>query len=184
MIFSMLCGCIQSNEGQKVGQERNETYASVSQSKKPPPTKRAVNWLLFEAENENMPVDYLVDMDDPTGNTFIDTTDIIDRLYASEKEDFPRSELEIMRFSSDGKTIALSRYTHMIDYSAIFIYDLSTYKKLYKFNIPDREYVVISPDLSKCVYTNNGDFSIQYSGTSHSKTIYFQLYWFGRIYWI
>lgn len=88
MIFSMLCGCIQSNEGQKVGQERNETYASVSQSKKPPPTKRAVNWLLFEAENENMPVDYLVDMDDPTGNTFIDTTDIIDRLYASEKEDF------------------------------------------------------------------------------------------------
>ncbi|MEK5322170.1 discoidin domain-containing protein [Paenibacillus sp. FSL L8-0644] len=158
MIFSMLCGCIQSNEGQKVGQERNETYASVSQSKKPPPTKRAVNWLLFEAENENMPVDYLVDMDDPTGNTFIDTTDIIDRLYASEKEDFPRSELEIMRFSSDGKTIALSRYTHMIDYSAIFIYDLSTYKKLYEFNIPDREYVVISPDLSKCVYTNNGDF--------------------------
>ncbi|MGW8958425.1 NADase-type glycan-binding domain-containing protein [Paenibacillus sp. NPDC055715] len=157
LIFSMLGGCIQSNEGQKA-QEQNENHASVSQPKRLPPAKRPINWLLFEAENGNMPMDYLANMDDPTGNTFIDTTDIIDRLYASEKEDFPRSELEIMRFSSDGRTIALSRYTHMIDYSAIFIYDLSTYKKLYEFNIPDRENVVISPDLSKCVYTKNGDF--------------------------
>lgn len=157
MIFSILCGCMQSNESQKV-QELTGDHSPVSQPKKPSPKKGTVNWLLFEAENGNIPMDYLANMDDPTGNTFIDTTDIIDRLYASEKEDFPRSELEIMRFSSDGRTIALSRYTHMIDYSAIFIYDLSTYKKLYEFNIPDREYVVISPDLSKCVYTKNGDF--------------------------
>ncbi|MGG1616177.1 NADase-type glycan-binding domain-containing protein [Paenibacillus sp. NRS-1781] len=157
IIFSMLCGCIQSNEGQKV-QERNETHASVSQSKKLPPTKRAVNWLLFEAENGNMPMEYLADMDDPTGNTYIDLDGIIDELYASEGEAYPESELYLVRFSDDGRRIALCRESTELNYLIIKIFDLSTTKKLYEFKVPNRDYAVMSPDLRKCVYTGDAAF--------------------------
>lgn len=158
MIFSMLCGCIQSNEGQKVGQERNETYASVSQSKKPPPTKRAVNWLLFEAENGNMPVDYLADMDDPTGNTYIGLDDIIGKLHASEGEAYPENELYLAGFSDDGKHIALCRESQDLDYLIIKIFDLSTTKKITEFKVPNRDYAVMSPDFRKCVYTEDAAY--------------------------
>ncbi|WP_348623823.1 discoidin domain-containing protein [Paenibacillus peoriae] len=158
MIFSMLCGCIQSNEGQKVVQERKNTHASVSQSKKLPPAKKAVNWLLFEAENGNMPMDYLADMDDPTGNTYIELDDIIDGLYASEGEAYPESELYLVRFSDDGRRIALCRESQDLNYLIIKNFDLSTTKKLYEFKVPNRDYAVMSPDLRKCVYTDDAAF--------------------------
>lgn len=158
MIFSMLCGCIQSNEGQKVVQERKNTHASVSQSKRLPPAKKAANWLLFEAENGNMPVDYLADMDDPTGNTYIELDDIIDKLYASEGETYPEYELYLAGFSDDGRRIALFRESQDLNYLIIKIFDLSTTKKLYEFKVPNRDYAVMSPDLRKCVYTDDAAF--------------------------
>lgn len=158
LIFSMLCGCIQSSEGQKAVQERKETHASVSQSKRLPPAKKAVNWLLFEAENGNMPMDYLADMDDPTSNTYIDLDDIIEELYASEGEAYPESELYLVRFSDDGRRIALCRESQNLNYLMIKIFDLSTTKKLYEFKVPNRDYAVMSPDLRKCVYTGDAAF--------------------------
>ncbi|MGP0576487.1 NADase-type glycan-binding domain-containing protein [Paenibacillus peoriae] len=157
MIFSMICGCIQSNGDQKA-REQNETHAAVSQPKKLPPAKKAVNWLLFEAENGNMPMDYLADMDDPTGNTYIDLDDIIDGLYASEGEAYPESELYLVRFSDDGRRIALCRESQDLNYLIIKIFDLSTTKKLYEFKVPNRDYAVMSPELRKCVYTDDAAF--------------------------
>ncbi|KAF6579194.1 discoidin domain-containing protein [Paenibacillus sp. EKM212P] len=158
LIFSMLCGCIQSSESQKAVQERKETHPSVSQSKRLPPAKKAVNWLLFEAENGNMPVDYLADMDDPTGNTYIELDDIIDELYASEGEAYPKNELYLEGFSDDGRRIALCRESQDLNYLIIKIFDLSTTKKLYEFKVPNRDYAVMSPDLRKCVYTDDAAF--------------------------
>jgi len=158
MIFSMLCGCIQSSESQKAVQERKGTHASVSQSKRLPPAKKAVNWLLFEAENGNMPMDYLADMNDPTGNTYIELDGIIDELYASEGEAYPESELYLVRFSDDGRRIALCRESTELNYLMIKIFDLSTTKKLYEFKVPNRDYAVLSPDLRKCVYTDDAAF--------------------------
>lgn len=158
LIFSMLCGCIQSSESQKPVQERNETHASVPHSKKLPPAKKTVNWLLFEAENGNMPMEYLADMDDPTGNTYIELDDIIDKLYASEGETYPEYELYLAGFSDDGRRIALFRESQDLNYLFIKIFDLSTTKKLYEFKVPNRDYAVLSPDLRKCVYTDDAVF--------------------------
>ncbi|AET57871.1 von Willebrand factor A [Paenibacillus terrae HPL-003] len=171
MIFSVLCGCIQSNEGQKVVQERKETHASVSQSKRLPPAKKAVNWLLFEAENGNMPMDYLADMDDPTGNTYIDLDDIIDELYASEGETYPESELYLVRFSDDGRRIALCRESQDLNYLIIKIFDLSTTKKLYEFKVSNRDYAVMSPDLRKCVYTDDAAFFYYINQVQKTKAL-------------
>ncbi|WP_090737820.1 discoidin domain-containing protein [Paenibacillus sp. Mc5Re-14] len=154
LIFSILGGCIQSNDGQKA-RERNETHAAVSQPKKLSPAKSAVNWLLFEAENGNMPMDYLADMDDPTGNTYIDLYEIIGKLHASEGEAYPESELYLDRFSDDGRRIALCRESTELNYLVIKIFDLSTTKKLYEFKVPNRDYAIMSPDLRKCVYTDD-----------------------------
>ena len=158
IIFSMLCSCIRSNESQKVGPERDETHAAVSQSKKLPPPKKSVNWLLFEAENGNMPMDFLADMDDPTGNTYIDLDDIIGKLHASEGEAYPESELYLDRFSDDGRRIALCRESTELNYLVIKIFDLSTTKKITEFKVPNRDYAVMSPDLRKCVYTEDAAF--------------------------
>ncbi|KZE82294.1 hypothetical protein AV545_07230 [Paenibacillus jamilae] len=154
LIFSILGGCIQSNEGQKA-QEQNENHAAVSQPKKLPPAKRPINWLLFEAGNGNMPIEYLADMDDPTGNTYIDLYEIIDKLHASEGESYPESELYLDRFSDDGRRIALCRESTELNYLVIKIFDLSTTKKLYEFKVPNRDYAIMSPDLRKCVYTDD-----------------------------
>ncbi len=154
LIFSILGGCIQSNEGQKA-QEQNENHAAVSQPKKLSPAKRPINWLLFEAENGNMPMDYLADMDDPTGNTYIDLYEIIGKLHASEGEAYPESELYLDRFSDDGRRIALCRESTELNYLVIKIFDLSTTKKLYEFKVPNRDYAIMSPDLRKCVYTDD-----------------------------
>ncbi|MEJ3718587.1 discoidin domain-containing protein [Paenibacillus polymyxa] len=154
LIFSILGGCIQSNEGQKA-QEQNENHAAISQPKKIPPAKRPQNWLLFEAENGNMPMDYLADMDDPTGNTYIDLYEIIGKLHASEGDAYPESELYLDRFSDDGRRIALCRESTELNYLVIKIFDLSTTKKLYEFKVPNRDYAIMSPDLRKCVYTDD-----------------------------
>ncbi|KAF6634943.1 discoidin domain-containing protein [Paenibacillus sp. EKM208P] len=157
MIFSMLCGCIQSNGDQKA-REQNETHAAVSQPKKLPPAKWPINWLLFEAENGNMPMDFLADMDDPTGNTYIDLDEIIGKLHASEGETYPEYELYLAGFSDDGRRIALCRESTELNYLVIKIFDLSTTKKLYEFKVPNRDYAVMSPDLRKCVFTDDAAF--------------------------
>ncbi|MEC0235353.1 discoidin domain-containing protein [Paenibacillus kribbensis] len=157
IIFSILCGCMQSSKSQVV-QGLNEDHSSVPQPKKLPPAKRSVNWLLFEAENGNMPMEYLADMDDPTGNTYIDLYDIIGELHASEGETYPEDELYLAGFSDDGRRIALFRESQDLNYLIIKIFDLSTTKKLYEFKVPNRDYAVMSPDLRKCVYTEDGDF--------------------------
>ncbi|WP_231503770.1 NADase-type glycan-binding domain-containing protein [Paenibacillus sp. 1-18] len=167
LIFSMLGGCIQSNEGQKA-QEQNENHASVSRPKKLPPVVRPINWLLFEAENGNMPMDFLADMDDPTGNTYIDLDDIIGKLHASEGEAYPESELYLAGFSDDGRRIALCRESQDLDYLIIKIFDLSTTKKMYEFKVPNRDYAVMSPDLRKCVYTD--DAAVFYYMNQGQKT--------------
>ncbi|KEO78787.1 von Willebrand factor A [Paenibacillus polymyxa] len=154
LIFSILGGCIQSNGDQKA-REQNETHAAVSQPKKLPPAKRPINWLLFEAENGNMPMDFLADMDDPTGNTYIDLDEIIGKLHASEGETYPEYELYLAGFSDDGRRIALCRESTELNYLVIKIFDLSTTKKLYEFKVPNRDYAVMSPDLRKCVYTDD-----------------------------
>ncbi|MCP3795038.1 discoidin domain-containing protein [Paenibacillus sp. CH40] len=154
LIFSILGGCIQSNGDQKA-REQNETHAAVSQPKKLPPAKRPINWLLFEAENGNMPMDFLADMDDPTGNTYIDLDDIIGELHASEGKTYPEYELYLAGFSDDGRRIALCRESTELNYLVIKIFDLSTTKKLYEFKVPNRDYAVMSPDLRKCVYTDD-----------------------------
>jgi hypothetical protein len=151
MSFSMLFGCMQSNKNPKV-QELNVNHGSVPQSKKLPPKKGPVNWLLFEAENGNMPMQYLADMDDPTGNTYIDLDDIIGELYASEGETYPKYELYLAGFSEDGGRIALFRESTDLNYLIIKIFNLSTTKKIYEFKVPNRDYAVVSPDLRKCVY--------------------------------
>ncbi|KAF6591908.1 hypothetical protein H6F38_34925, partial [Paenibacillus sp. EKM208P] len=81
-------------------------------------------------------VDYLADMDDPTGNTYIELDDIIDELYASEGEAYPKNELYLEGFSDDGRRIALCRESQDLNYLIIKIFDLSTTKKLYEFKVP------------------------------------------------
>ncbi|MEE4563093.1 hypothetical protein [Paenibacillus polymyxa] len=171
IIFSMLCSCIRSNESQKVGPERDETHAAVSQSKKLPPPKKSVNWLLFEAENGNMPMDFLADMDDPTGNTYIDLDDIIGKLHASEGEAYPEFELYLDRFSDDGRRIALCRESTELNYLVIKIFDLSTTKKITEFKVPNRDYAVMSPDLRKCVYTEDAAFFLLYKSDAENESI-------------
>ncbi|WP_342445077.1 discoidin domain-containing protein [Paenibacillus sp. FSL L8-0638] len=114
--------------------------------------------MLFEAENGNMPVDYLADMDDPTGNTYIDLDDIIGKLHASEGETYPENELYLAGLSDDGKHIALCRESQDLDYLIIKIFDLSTTKKITEFQVPNRDYAVMSPDFRKCVYTEDAAF--------------------------
>ncbi|MCV9950001.1 NADase-type glycan-binding domain-containing protein [Paenibacillus sp. BT-177] len=170
LIFSILGGCIQSNEDQKA-QEQNENHAAVSQPKKLPPAKRPINWLLFEAENGNMPMDFLADMDDPTGNTYIDLDDIIGKLHASEGEMYPENELYLAGFSDDGKHIALCRESQDLDYLIIKIFDLSTTKKITEFKVPNRDYAVMSPDLRKCVYTDDAAFFYYINQVQKTKAL-------------
>ncbi|WP_256019830.1 NADase-type glycan-binding domain-containing protein [Paenibacillus kribbensis] len=113
---------------------------------------------MFEAENGNMPMEYLADMDDPTGNTYIDLYDIIGKLHASEGETYPEYELYLAGFSDDGRRIALFRESQDLNYLIIKIFDLSTTKKMYEFKVPNRDYAVMSPDLRKCVYTDDAAF--------------------------
>ncbi|MFK4301858.1 hypothetical protein ABH892_001962 [Paenibacillus sp. RC254] len=159
LAFSILYGCVQHNNS-ITSSEYNKI--NTDQVVKPTQNKKQINWMWLQGENDSESLDYLADMEDSTGNTYIVLDDIIDELYANNKESFPKSELEIHRISDDGKAIVLYRETNYLDYSAFLIYDLSTSKKIYQFNIPNSYYAVVSPDLSRCIYTKNGAF-YQYS---------------------
>ncbi|URJ49808.1 discoidin domain-containing protein [Paenibacillus polymyxa] len=159
LAFSILYGCVQHNDS-TTQSEYNKS--NTEQIVKPTQNKKQTNWMWIQGENDSESLDYLANMDDSAGNTYIDLDDIIDELYANNKESFPKSELEIHRISDDGKAIVLYRETNYLDYSTFLIYDLSTSKKIYQFNVPNSYYAVVSPDLSRCIYTKNGGF-YQYS---------------------
>ncbi|MGG4216919.1 discoidin domain-containing protein [Paenibacillus jamilae] len=159
LAFSILYGCVQHNDS---ATQSEYNKSNTKQVVKPIQNNKQTKWMWLQGENDSESLDYLANMDDSTGNTYIDLDDIVDELYVNNKENFPKSELEIHRISDDGKVIVLYRETNYLNYSAFLIYDLSTSKKLYQFNIPNSYYAVVSPDLSRCIYTKNGDF-YQYS---------------------
>ncbi|MEK4457671.1 discoidin domain-containing protein [Paenibacillus sp. FSL R10-2748] len=159
LAFSILYGCVQHNDS---AAQSEYNKSNTDQVVKPIQNNKQTNWMWFQGEKDSESLDYLANMDDSTGNTYIVLDDIVDELYVNNKESFPRGELEIHRISDDGKAIVLYRETNYLDYSTFLIYDLSTSKEIYQFNIPNSYYAVVSPDLSRCIYTKNGDF-YQYS---------------------
>lgn len=151
----ILFGCNnsdKSNQKQSTA-HKNEVVQTTKNNKNVVPT----NWILFRGENDNESIEYLENMDDSTGNTFINIDSIIDKLYASEKENYPKDELYVDSVSNNGSHIILCREPQDSNYLMVKIFNLSTLQKTFEFNIPiNADYFFISPDLERCVYAENG----------------------------
>ncbi|TKH33325.1 hypothetical protein C1I59_23220 [Paenibacillus polymyxa] len=151
----ILSACYHSDESSQIQStaHKSEVAQTTNDNKIVMPT----NWILFRGENDNEPIEYLENMDDLNGDDIINTDSIIDKLYVSEKGDYPKDELYINGISFDGSHIILCRESHDSNYLMVKIFDLSTLQKTIEFNIPvTTDYFLISPDLKRCVYAENG----------------------------
>ncbi|OAB41695.1 discoidin domain-containing protein [Paenibacillus glacialis] len=113
------------------------------------------NWMWMLGENDSESLDQLVDMDEPSGNRYVRLDDIIKSLHEKEHGDYPWYELDVGGITPDGSRIALIRESHDLNHDVIKVFELSTSKKKYEFNIPNNKYFFMSSDLSTYVFEND-----------------------------
>ncbi|AKG35290.1 hypothetical protein VK70_12485 [Paenibacillus durus ATCC 35681] len=115
------------------------------------------SWLLAGEEGLDEYVQFLVNLDDPSGKTFIRVDDMIDAMQTKEERiKYRDSQIDVRKITEDGSRIAILRDSHEDHQSVIQIYNLDSGEKENEFELPkDAYYPLVSPDLNKYLYELN-----------------------------
>ena len=153
VLISMIClsGCHAAG----TAPEQNDTNLTASPLHTGQPLiaeGHTYTWTLFHGENDSESLDYISNLDDSSGNSYVRINDIIHVLYLHEHENYPEYELYLGRISDDGGKIALIREGTELNHLVVKIFDLTTMRKINEFNLKKAD-IVISPNLQTYVYT-------------------------------
>ncbi|MGG1616178.1 NADase-type glycan-binding domain-containing protein [Paenibacillus sp. NRS-1781] len=137
---------------------RNEVKADQDDVKA---TQKKVSWLLNGQEGVEDRVQFLTNLDDPTGETNIRIDDLIDTMETKEERiKYRGSQVYVGKITSDGSRMAIIRdvYGEQPEEPLIIeVYDLDAGEKEREFKLPPTaQYPVISSDLSKYLYAMDG----------------------------
>ncbi|WDZ55202.1 discoidin domain-containing protein [Paenibacillus polymyxa] len=124
-------------------------------------TEKKVSWLLNGQEGVEDRVQFLTNLDDPTGETNIRIDDLIDTMQTREERlKYRGSQVYVGEITSDGSRMSIIRdvYGEQPEEMLIIeVYDLDAGKKEREFKLPPTaQYPVISSDLSKYLYVMDG----------------------------
>lgn len=124
-------------------------------------TEKKARWLLNGQEGEEDRVQFLTNLDDPTGKTNIRIDDLIDTMQTREERiKYHGSHVVVGKITSDGSRMAITRDVYgeqPEDPLIIEVYNLDAGEKEREFKLPPAaQYPVISSDLSKYLYVLNG----------------------------
>ncbi|MET3207288.1 UNVERIFIED_CONTAM: hypothetical protein ABIC26_000222 [Paenibacillus sp. PvR008] len=123
-------------------------------------TEKKVRWLL-NGEEDPDPTQFLTNLDDPTGRTYIRIDDLIDAMQTKEERiKYRNSQVTVSRVSNDGSRMAIVRTISDMEEgdekNILEVYDLNSGKKESELELPSTAYPVVSPDLNKYLYGLNG----------------------------
>ncbi|KZE82295.1 hypothetical protein AV545_07235 [Paenibacillus jamilae] len=123
-------------------------------------TEKEARWLL-NGEEAPYPTQFLTNLDDPTGKTYIRIDDLVDAMQTKEERiKYRGSQVTVSRVSNDGSRMAIVRTISDVEEGdekhILEVYDLNLGKKESEFELPSTSYPVVSPDLSKYLYELNG----------------------------
>ncbi|MCP3746760.1 MULTISPECIES: hypothetical protein [Paenibacillus] len=135
---------------------------------------KAENWLLNGEEGVEDPAQFLTNLDDPTGGSYIRIEDLVDAMQTKEEKIKNRgSHVTVRKMTSDGRRMAIIRDFSTLDQVGKFkveIYELQAEQKEFEFQMPANTYYpAVSPDLRKYVYTLGGKVFL-YNATSKQTT--------------
>jgi hypothetical protein len=124
-------------------------------------TEKKASWLLNGQEDIEDRVQFLTNLDDPTGETNIRIDDLIDTMQTREEHiKYRGSQVDVGKITSDGSRMAIIRDVYgeqPEDPLIIEVYNLDAGEKEREFKLPPAaQYPVISSDLSKYLYVLNG----------------------------
>jgi hypothetical protein len=125
-------------------------------------TEKKVRWLLNSEKYAEDPVQFLTNLDDPTGKANIRIDDLIDTMQTREERiEYRGSQVYVGKITSDGSRMAIIRdvYREQPEERLIIeVYNLDAGEKEREFKLPPavRKYPAISSDLSKYLYVMNG----------------------------
>ncbi|MNW44358.1 translocation protein TolB [compost metagenome] len=136
----------------------NEVKVSKNAAKE---TEKKASWLLNGQEGVEDRVQFLTNLDDPTGETNIRIDDLIDTMETKEERTKYRgSQVYVGKITSDGSRMAIIRdvYGEQPQESLIIeVYNLDAGEKEREFKLPPAaQYPVVSSDLSKYLYVMDG----------------------------
>ncbi|MDN4104426.1 NADase-type glycan-binding domain-containing protein [Paenibacillus polymyxa] len=122
--------------------------------------EKKARWLL-NGNEDPYPTQFLTNLDDPTGKTYIRIDDLIDAMQTKEERiKYRGSQVTVSRVSNDGSRMAIVRTISDIEEGdqkhILEVYDLNSGKKESEFELPPTSYPVVSPDLGKYLYESNG----------------------------
>ncbi|MEK4457673.1 discoidin domain-containing protein [Paenibacillus sp. FSL R10-2748] len=137
---------------------RNEVKADQDDVKA---TQKKASWLLNGQEGVEDRVQFLTNLDDPTGEANIRIDDLIDTMETKEERiKYRGSQVYVGKITSDGSRMAIIRDVYgeqSEDPLIIEVYNLDAGEKEREFKLlPSAQYTVISSDLSKYLYVLNG----------------------------
>jgi hypothetical protein len=136
----------------------NEVKVSKNAAKE---TEKKASWLLNGQEGVEDRVQFLTNLDDPTGKTNIRIDDLIDTMQTREERlKYRDSQVYVEKVTSDGIRMAIIRdvYGEQPEEPLIIeVYNLDAGVKEREFKLPPTaQYPVISSDLSKYLYVMDG----------------------------
>ncbi|WDZ63287.1 discoidin domain-containing protein [Paenibacillus polymyxa] len=123
-------------------------------------TKKKARWLL-NGNEDPYPTQFLTNLDDPTGKTYIRIDDLVDAMQTKEDRiKYRGSQVTVSRVSNDGSRMVIVRTISDVEEGdekhILEVYDLNSGKKESEFELPSTSYPVVSPDLEKYLYELNG----------------------------
>ncbi|MGG1643146.1 NADase-type glycan-binding domain-containing protein [Paenibacillus sp. NRS-1782] len=122
-------------------------------------TEKKARWLL-NGNEDPYPTQFLTNLDDSTGKTYIRIDDLIDAMQTKEERvKYRDSQVTVSRVSNDGSRMAIVRTISDVEEGdqkhILEVYDLNSGKKESEFELPPTSYPVVSPDLGKYIYELN-----------------------------
>ncbi|WP_328801155.1 discoidin domain-containing protein [Paenibacillus sp. LX16] len=144
-----------SSQPQKIS-----SVESITMTQNAVKTKKKARWLL-NGEEDPEPTQFLTNLDDPTGKTYIRIDDLVDAMQTKEERiKYRGSQVTVSRVSNDGSRMAIIRDISDVEggLQQLFfeVYDLNSGKKESESVVPSMAYPIASPDLSKYLYELNG----------------------------
>ncbi|MGG4203461.1 discoidin domain-containing protein [Paenibacillus jamilae] len=135
----------------------NEVKVSKNAAKE---TEKKASWLLNGQEGVEDRVQFLTNLDDPTGEANIRIDDLIDTMETKEERiKYRGSQVYVGKITSDGSRMAIIRdvYGEQPEEPLIIeVYNLDAGVKEREFKLPPAaQYPVVSADLSKYLYVMN-----------------------------
>ncbi|WP_084011520.1 discoidin domain-containing protein [Paenibacillus kribbensis] len=140
--------------------QKTSSVESITSTQNAVKTENKARWLL-NGEEDPDPTQFLTNLDDPTGETYIRIDDLIDAMQTKEERiKYRGSQVTVSRVSNDGSRMAIVRTISDIEEGdqkhILEVYDLNSGKKESEFELPPTSYPVVSPDLRKYLYELNG----------------------------